>query len=310
MTESVVVAIGGNALSPSDEPSTVVNQFRHTRESLGSVVDFVLEGWNVAVVPGNGPQVGDELLRSEVARDEVEPLPLGILVASTAGWIGYMVQQSIQNALRKAGSSRGVASVITQVVVDPADELEPTKAIGREVDDERAEELRRLGIDVAPDARGRLRRRVASPSPVEIVEAPALRQMVAEGDVVVACGGGGVPVYRDPDLGLEGLDVVVDKDRAAGLLAREIGAGTLLILTDVDGVYRDYGTPDARILRRLRPAEARRLVASGQLGEGSMRPKVEAALEFVEEGGERAVIAHLGRGAEALRGEAGTEIVS
>jgi carbamate kinase len=310
LTESVVVAIGGNALSPTDEPSTVVNQFRHTRESLGSVVDFALEGWNVAVVPGNGPQVGDELLRSEVARDEVEPLPLGVLVASTAGWIGYMVQQSIQNALRKAGSSRGVVSVITQVVVDPADELEPTKAIGREVARERADELRRLGIDVAPDARGRLRRRVASPAPIEIVEAPVLRQLVAGGDVVVACGGGGVPVYRDPDLGLEGLDVVVDKDRAAGLLAREIGAGTLLILTDVDGVYRDYGTPDARILRRLRSAEARQLVASGQLGEGSMRPKVEAALEFVEAGGERAVIAHLGRGGEALSGEVGTEIVS
>lgn len=310
MTESVVVAIGGNALSPTDEPSTVANQFRHTRESLGSVVDFALEGRNVAVVPGNGPQVGDELLRSEVARDQVEPLPLGVLVASTAGWIGYMVQQSIQNALRRAGSPRGVVSVITQVIVDPADDLEPTKAIGREVDGERAQELKRLGIDVAPDARGRLRRRVASPAPIEIVEAPVLRQMVAEGDVVVACGGGGVPVYRDPDLGLEGLDVVVDKDRAASLLAREIGAGTLLILTDVDGVYRDYGTPDARILRRLRPTEARRLVASGQLGEGSMRPKVEAALEFVEAGGERAVVAHLGMGSEALSGEVGTEIVS
>lgn len=309
MTESVVVAIGGNALSPADEPATVTNQFRHTRESLRSIVDFALQGWKVAVVHGNGPQVGDELLRAEVAREEVEPLPLGVLVASTAGWIGYMVQQSIQDALERSGSSRGVATVVTQVVVETGAELEPTKFIGREVDEATAEELRRRGVDVARDARGHLRRRVASPAPVEIVEAPVIRKLVADGDVVVAAGGGGIPVYRHPELGLEGLDVVVDKDRAASLLAREIGAGTLLILTDVDGVFRDFGTPDARILRKLRPDGARRLLASGELGEGSMRPKVEAALGFVEAGGERAVIAHLGRGDRALDGDAGTEIV-
>lgn len=312
MSGSVVVAIGGNALSPSGERASIQGQFRHTRESLAPVVDFVLEGWNVAVVHGNGPQVGDELRRSEIARDEVEPLPLGVLVASTAGWIGYMVQQSLINALRRAGSDRRVATVVTQVAVDADDpELDrPTKFVGREVRAEDRARLEETGWSVEEDARGRLRRRVPSPRPVEIVEAPLVADLVASGDVVVAAGGGGVPVYRDEELGLEGLDVVVDKDLSAALLAREIGASVLLFLTDVEAVYEDYGTPDERPVGRLTPDEARRLAEEGQLGAGSMRPKVEAAARFVEGGGGRAVIAHLRSARSALDGEAGTEVVA
>lgn len=311
MSRSVVVAIGGNALSPSGEPATVANQFRHTRQSLTSIVEFVLDGWKVAVVHGNGPQVGDELRRGELAREEVEPLPLGVLVASTAGWIGYMIQQSLQNALRRAGSDRRVVTVLTQVLVDPDDPGldRPAKFVGRPVRERDREALEAEGYRVAEDARGRLRRKVPSPEPVGVVEGGTVREMVGRGDVVITAGGGGIPVYRDPELGLEGLDVVLDKDRSAALLAREIGASQLLVLTDVDAVYRDFGTADARPIRRLRAGAARELAAAGQLGEGSMRPKVEAAVRFVDGGGERAIIADLAQASRALAGEAGTEIL-
>lgn len=309
--KSVVVAIGGNALSPSGESASIHNQFRHTRESLASIVDLAREGWRIAIVHGNGPQVGDELLRNESARTEVEQLPLGVLVAGTAGWIGYMIQQSLQNALAQAGSDRRVVTLITQVRVELDDSSlrEPTKFIGRSLSPEVAEELRADGIHIEADPRGNLRRRVPSPIPVEIVEADMVRELVARGDIVIAAGGGGIPAYLDPVLGLEGVDAVVDKDRAAAILGCEIGASILLILTDVDGVYADWGTDRARRLPRLTAAEARGLVAEGGLGAGSMRPKVEAALHFVEAGGDRSIIAALEKGPAALAGEAGTTIV-
>ncbi len=264
----------------------------------------------MVIVHGNGPQVGDELRRGEVARAEVEPLPLGVLVASTAGWIGYMIQQSLQNALRRAESERTVVTVLTQLLVDREDPAveEPRKFVGRAVDPDARGDLEALGWTIEEDARGRLRRRVPSPDPIGIVEADLLRELVGAGHVVIAAGGGGVPVYRHPTLGLEGLDVVLDKDRSAALVGREVGASQLLILTDVDAVYRGFGTADARAVARLDPAGARELLREEELGVGSMQPKVEAALEFVEGGGERAVIAHLEEAVDALAGRSGTEI--
>ncbi len=305
-----MIAVGGNALSPAGESATITNQFRHTRESLEPIVEFVCKGWNVAVVHGNGPQVGDALLRNESARDQVSELPLGVLVASTAGWIGYMMQQSLQNALERAGADRRVVTVITQVLVDTKDPegRKPRKFIGREVSPEIAEALREEGIRVDSDDTGRLRRRVASPKPLRIVEAPMICELVEQGHVVIAVGGGGTPVYRDAR-GFEGLDVVIDKDLAAYILAREIRASLLLILTNVDGVYTGYGTPRARRLERLRVAEARELLTGDELGIGSMRPKVTAAVRFVEEGGERSIIAALEDAPQAIQGTAGTWIV-
>ncbi len=307
-----VVAIGGNALSPAGESARVENQFRHTRESLSSVVDLIRDGWGVAVVHGNGPQVGDELVRNERARGDVTPFPLGVLVASTAGWIGYMIQQSLENALEHGGIDREVATMVTQTRVERDDPAldEPVKFIGRELaDEEAAEQATGPLMEVARDDQGRLRRRVASPRPVEIVEAPLVEELVCRGEVVIAAGGGGVPVYRDPTRGLEGVDVVIDKDRAAALLASEIDARLLLILTDVDGVYEDFGTPDARKIDRLELPQARSMLDGGELGEGSMRPKVEAAVEFLRSGGHRAVIAALEDAGPAVDGRAGTEIV-
>ncbi len=307
---TVVVAIGGNALSPSGESASVGNQFRHTRESLASIVDLARDGWRIAIVHGNGPQVGDELLRNEEAREEVEPLPLGVLVAATAGWIGYMIQQSLQNALAAAGSKRRVVTLITQSRVDPDDPAmrSPTKFIGRGLSESAAAELRMEGVLIETDPRGNLRRRIASPVPVEIVESEMVRELVSRGDIVIAAGGGGIPVYRDPVLGLEGVDAVVDKDRAAAILGREIGASTLLILTDVDGVYEGWGTDRARRIEQLSRAQAARLVEGEALGAGSMRPKLEAALLFLDSGGEKAIIAALEDGPAALAGQAGTTI--
>jgi carbamate kinase len=306
-----VIALGGNALAPANERSTIHDQFRHTRESLDPIVDLALDGWNLCVVHGNGPQVGDELVRNEAARLEASPLPLGVLVAATAGWIGYMIQQSLENALRRNGSSRDVATVITQVHVAPDDPalLHPTKFIGHEIPAARADELRQAGHRIAADARGRLRRVVGSPRPLAVHELSTIRQLVRTGTVVIAGGGGGAPVYFDNDRqGWEGVDAVVDKDLVSAVLARDLGADLLLILTDVDAIYLDWGTPAQRPVRRMTADDAERLDRAGAFGEGSMAPKVRAAIDFARRTGGRAIITELHRGREAVRGEAGTTI--
>ncbi|OYV74155.1 MAG: hypothetical protein B7Z72_00805, partial [Gemmatimonadetes bacterium 21-71-4] len=210
---TAIVALGGNALAPSGEASTVHDQFRHTRESLAPIVDLIIAGWNMCIVHGNGPQVGDELVRNELARRDASPLPLGVLVAETAGWIGYMIQQSLDNALRRAGHPREVVTVITQVQVDRHDPAlgTPTKFIGHPLTPERARQVEAEGYAVRPDGHGRLRRVVGSPAPLAVHEAPIVRRLLDAGVVVIACGGGGAPIYEDPSLGWEGVDAVVDK---------------------------------------------------------------------------------------------------
>ncbi|HUF25861.1 MAG TPA: carbamate kinase [Gemmatimonadaceae bacterium] len=308
---TAIIALGGNALSPAGERADIHDQFRYTRQSLGPIVDLALEGWNVCVVHGNGPQVGDALVRNEVARRDATPLPLGVLVAATAGWIGYMIQQSLQNALRRNDSDRDVATVITQVQVSPDDPAleQPTKFIGHEIPTDRAHELIAEGQPIRPDGRGRMRRVVASPRPLAVTELSTIRHLLAAGTIVVACGGGGVPVYWDAaNQGWEGLDAVVDKDLAAAVLARDVGAELLLILTDVDAVYADWGTPAQRALPRLSADEAEDMDRAKAFGEGSMAPKIRAAIDFVRRSGGRAIITELRRGREAVAGRAGTTI--
>jgi carbamate kinase len=312
MPKTVVIALGGNALAPAGETPTIANQFRHTRESLAPVVELARDGWRIALVHGNGPQVGDSLARNEIAAPEVEPLPLGVLVAETAGWIGYMIQQSLQNALDRAGIHREVITVITQTAVARDDPAlgRPTKFIGHHLSAERKDKLAAAGVAVGQDKGGTWRRLTASPIPIGLVEGESIRRLVESGTIVVACGGGGPPVYRHPQLGWEGVDAVVDKDRTAAILASALKAEFLLILTDIEAVFRDFGTPSAAPIRHMTVADAEAMVAAGQLGTGSMRPKVEAAISFVRSGGSRAVIADLGSGPAALRGETGTTIVA
>ncbi len=306
----IVIALGGNALSPAAEEGTVAEQFRHTRESMAAVVDLARAGWRIALVHGNGPQVGNALIRNEMARDRVPPLPLGVLVAATEGWIGYMVQQSLQNALAVAGVDRAVVTLVTQVRVDRDDPTlnSPSKPIGRTMDEATAQKLSaELGWQIGEAGKG-WRRIVPSPKPLEIIEHEMISTLVNAGHLVIAAGGGGTPVYRDVNGRLEGIDAVIDKDRAAAVLAGDIGAEVLLILTDVDAVYRDYGKPGEERLSRLTLAAADDLLRTGQLGAGSMGPKVEAAAHFIRKGGARAIIARLDQASEAVAGKAGTEI--
>src|SRR5688572_23978235 len=219
--------------------------------------------------------------------------------------MGYMIQQSLQNALARAGVNRSVVTLVTQTLCDADDPnlRTPSKPIGHKLDPVRQGRLEARGIPMRDG-----RRLAPSPKPVGIVERDMVRDLVGAGHIVVAGGGGGPPVYRDPNLGLEGIDAVADKDRVAAILGRDIGATVLLILTNVGAVYRAYGTPHQEAIRRLSLAEADHLLAGRELGAGSMRPKVEAAADFVRTGGERAIIAELADGPAALRGDAGTTI--
>ncbi|HUF12175.1 MAG TPA: carbamate kinase [Longimicrobiales bacterium] len=307
----IVVALGGNALSGPGEAGDITSQFAHTRQSLAPIVALAREGWRIAVVHGNGPQIGDELLRHELAHAQRPMFPIGVLVASTAGWIGYMIQQSLQNALRLAGVRRHTVTLITQVIVDaPPTGMEPVKPIGRSLSRDEALRLRdALGWTVG-ERDGKWRRLAPSPVPRGIVERDEIRRLVDEGVIVIAAGGGGTPAYREADGTFEGVDAVVDKDRAAQVLAHEIGATVLLIVTNVEGVYSGYGTPAEQLVRELDVARARAMLQNGELGSGSMAPKVEAAIAFVGGGkGRRAHIAALEKGLDAVNGRAGTVII-
>ncbi|HEU4953680.1 MAG TPA: carbamate kinase [Gemmatimonadales bacterium] len=308
---TAVLALGGNALARAGEPATITNQFRHARESMAAVIPLARDGWRIVIVHGNGPQVGDSLVRNEVARRAVEPLPLGVLVAETAGWIGYMLQQSLQNALAGARVSRPVVTLVTQTLVDRYDPAlgAPTKPIGQALTDEEAARLREAGRAVGRDGAGAWRRMTTSPRPLGVVELPVIRSLLDDGAVVIAAGGGGPPVYQDPILGLEGLDAVVDKDRVSAVLAQQLEADVLMILTNVDAVYEGRGTRAARPIHRMTVAQAEALIDSGAFDAGGMRPKVEAAAGFARASSGRAIIAHLGSGVAALRGETGTTIV-
>jgi carbamate kinase len=307
---TAILALGGNALARGGEPATVANQFRHARESVAPIVELARQGWRIAIVHGNGPQVGDELVRNEAARKLAEPLPLGVLVAETAGWIGYMLQQSLQNALAAARVRRDVVTLITQTLVDRYDPAlnQPTKPIGHSLSAAEAARLRDQGRAVGRDGAGEWRRMATSPLPLGVVEFPLIQRLLEQDTVVIAAGGGGPPVYQDPILGLEGVDAVVDKDRVSSILATQLGAEVLMILTNVEAVYEGWGTPRARPVRCMTVEQAEEMIAAGSLDAGGMKPKIEAAAAFVRSGGKRAIIARLSDGPAALRGETGTTI--
>jgi carbamate kinase len=307
---TAVLGLGGNAIARAGEPATVTNQFRHARESVGPIVELARQGWGIVIVHGNGPQVGDELVRNEAARKVAEPLPLGVLVAETAGWIGYMLQQSLQNALAAARVKRDVVTVITQTLVDRYDPAlsQPTKPIGHGISPAEAARLRDAGRAVGKDGAGEWRRMATSPVPLGVVEFPVIQRLLEQGTLVIAAGGGGPPVYQDPILGLEGLDAVVDKDRVSAILGNQLDAEVLMFMTNVEAVFHGWGTPQAQPIRQMSVEQAEQMAAGGSLDAGGMKPKVEAAAGFVRRGGKRAIIARLSEGPAALRGETGTTI--
>ncbi|MFM7718109.1 MAG: carbamate kinase [Actinomycetota bacterium] len=305
--ERVVIALGGNALLRRGEEDTAENLRAAARRAAECVADVAVD-WEVVVTHGNGPQVGRILLQQEAAARTVHPMPLDVCGAQSQGQIGYVLQSAIGDVLYERSLERPVVSLLTMTRVrrdDPAFGA-PTKPVGPYYEEAEAQAIAaERGWTMRPDARGGFRRVVPSPRPFSIVEAPIIASLVGAGVVVIAAGGGGIPVVEDGPR-LAGVEGVVDKDLAAAILARDVAAPELLILTDVERVVTGFGTDAARPLERLRVAEARALLAAGEFGEGSMAPKVEAACSFLEHGGRRAAIASLEGALGALRGEAGT----
>jgi carbamate kinase len=309
--ETVVVAVGGNALAPAGL-GDFAGQEERARGVAESIVRMLDDGLRLLIVHGNGPQVGALAMAQEAVAREVPPQPLFVLGAMTQGQLGYLLAQAVGDALAAAGRPRAVAAIMTQVVVrtdDPAFSR-PTKPIGPFFSEGRARRLASArGWEVAEDAGRGWRRVVASPEPVEVVEAAEIRDLLEAGEVVVACGGGGVPVARVGD-DLVGVDAVIDKDFAAALVGSLVGATSLLLVTGVERVALDYGTHEERPLEEMTVAQARAWLAEGQFPSGSMGPKVEAAAQFVEAGGRHAIITSLERVADAVRGRAGTRVVA
>ncbi len=310
----IVVALGGNAIQTPDADDSVEADFRRTTQTAEHLAALVIaKGAALVVTHGNGPQVGNHLLRSELGHEHgnVPLLPLEVCVADTQGGMGYMLQQCLSNVLHAAGVPAVVTSLVTQVVVDEDDPAfaSPSKPVGEMIRAQNVNEVRSRGWMLAEDThRGGWRRVVPSPQPKEIVEGAAIKTLVDDGVVVVAAGGGGIPVIQGADGSLRGTPAVVDKDLAAALLAIDLGAESLLILTDVDRVATGFDTPEERALDEISAADARALLGAGEFPPGSMGPKIEAACWFAESTGRAATIASIEGAERALDGAAGTRI--
>ncbi len=307
-----VVAIGGNSLIKDARHETVLDQYLAAHETSGHILSMIKDGWNIVITHGNGPQVGFILRRSEMAAHELHEVPLDVCGADTQGAIGYALQQNLQNAFRQAGLDRSVATIISQTEVaadDPAF-THPSKPIGSFMDEEEAGRRRQQGWDLIEDAHRGYRRVVASPVPLRIVEFPVIRRLLESGTVVIAAGGGGIPVVASRTGELHGVAAVIDKDLASALLANRLDADLLLISTAVERVALNFGTPRQRWVNKLTLSEARRYLAEGgHFGSGSMAPKIQAMISYLEHGGRQALITRPDSIEPALAGRTGTRIV-
>jgi carbamate kinase len=307
--ERVLVALGGNAMTAPDGTATPDAQRRAIERAMDHVADLVAAGFQVALTHGNGPQVGNLLIKNQLAAHVVPPVPLDWCGAQTQATVGMLILNALEGALAVRDVARPVAVVVTRTLVDGGDPAfgAPTKPVGRYFPAAEARRFMAMGQSWTQMGERGWRRVVASPEPLEIIDAPAVDRLMAGGFVVVSAGGGGVPVVRENGT-LRGVEAVIDKDLAAALLAQHVGAATLVIATDVDHVMTGYGTAQARSIGRAAPAELRRLADAGEFASGSMGPKVEAALRFVAAGGARAAIGSVGLIAELAAGKAGTII--
>ena len=311
MVKTALIAVGGNSLIRPGEKGTVAEQLANAERTAQAVVKLVADGVRVVMTHGNGPQVGAGLIRAERAAGEVYDMPLDVCDAATQGEIGYYLQQALTNCLADAGLKVPVATVLTQVVVsadDPALQ-KPTKPVGPFYSKADAEErARRLGWTVVEDAARGWRRVVPSPEPIDVIEQEVVRKLVNDGVLVIACGGGGIPVVRQ-GARLVGMEAVIDKDRASAVLAAELGVDMLIISTAEPNVFVDYKKPTQRVLGRVVASELEAYAAAGQFPPGSMGPKVESVLRFVKRSGGEAVITSYEHLADAIHGGAGTRIV-
>jgi carbamate kinase len=307
-----VVAIGGNSLIKDKDHQTVPDQYAATHETCIHIAGMIEAGWDVAIGHGNGPQVGFILRRSELSRPELHEVPLDYCGADTQGAIGYMLQQNLYNEFLRRGLNKQAVTVVTQVLVDRSDPAfkNPSKPIGSFMGQDEALKRRDAeGWDVVEDAGRGWRRVVASPQPQEVVERDAVKELIDKGFVVVTVGGGGIPVVKDEQGNLVGTSAVIDKDYASSLLARSIGADLFVISTAVEKVSLNYGKPNQKDIDVMTVAEAKKYMADGHFAPGSMKPKIQAIVWFLEAGGKMAIITDPANIERALAGETGTRIV-
>jgi carbamate kinase len=309
--KKVLIALGGNALLRANESGTDKEQLKHVKETCLHFLKIIESGYNIAITHGNGPQVGAILLKNELCSEKLPSMPLDICGAESQGLIGYMIQRELYNILERNSKDIKVISILTQVLVDKKDEAfeNPTKPIGpfyRETEKNKIEKERGWKM-VYQEGKG-FRRVVPSPIPLSIIEGDIIKKLFDEEYVVIACGGGGIPVIREDEDTLIGVEAVIDKDRTAAVLAKRIGAETLLILTDVERVALDFGKPSQKNLSKLSEIEAEKYIKEGQFGKGSMEPKIEAAINFLKHGGKKAIITSLEKSKDALDGKTGTVI--
>ncbi len=310
--KTIVVALGGNAIIEEGTEGTIEQQFENTRKSMKAIVGMIAEGHKVVLSHGNGPQAGVHLIRNEAASSQVPPSPLNVIVADTQGSMGYMIAQSLYNALKEAGIEKDIVTVITQVEVDPNDPSmqNPTKYVGPFYKAEQVEKLRERGWLIKEDPGRGYRRVVPSPMPLDVVEKDTIKDLIDDGKIVIAVGGGGIPVKRDEKGMLSGVDAVIDKDRASALLANLLDADELIILTGVDRVAINYRKPDERFFDHLTVAECEKYLAEGHFPKGSMGPKIEAACDFIRRGGAKVIITSMENATAAVDGKAGTVITA
>ncbi|MEW6069735.1 MAG: carbamate kinase [Candidatus Thermoplasmatota archaeon] len=306
---TAVVAIGGNALVKETQKGTAEEQFENALALSEQLVE-ILRFYNIVITHGNGPQIGNILLANEAA-EEAPPMPLDICSAYSQGSIGYVLQQALGSKLREKGVKKSIATIITQVIVDKNDSSfqNPTKPIGPFYTKEQAEELIRVrNWKVVEDAGRGYRRVVPSPKPVDIVEKELIKKLVASGELVIACGGGGIPVIKEKNI-LKGVAAVIDKDLSSSLLASLIGAELFLILTYVDKVAINFNRPNQKWLDKITIRDAKKYLAEGHFSPGSMGPKIQASINFLEKGGKKVIITSLEKAKDAVYGRAGTEII-
>ncbi len=297
MNKLAVIALGGNAISRSDQEGTIEQQEENVKETLLNIVYLIKQGYNIVITHGNGPQVGNIIMRNDAGEQlyDITQMPLDICVADSQGGIGYLIERVLRNLLRKENLHRDILTLVTQVVVDKNDPafLNPKKRIGKYYTKAEAEVLEKeknWELRKTPKKEGMFRRVVPSPTPISIFNRETISKIARNGTIVIAVGGGGIPVYLNDNGNLIGIEAVIDKDMASSVLAQRIKADELYILTDVPYIYLDFNKPTQRIVEYLDSADANKYLKEGQFGEGSMAPKIKAAVSFVEKGGQKSII--------------------
>lgn len=311
MGKKAVIAIGGNSILRADQRGTISEQFANTAETVEHIADMIMMDYDLVITHGNGPQVGNMLLRSEKTEYILYPLPLDICDSNTQGSIGYMIQQALANVLKERKIKKSVVTVVTQVVVDRNDSAfkKPTKPIGPFYSEEKAEKYRKeKKWEIAEDAGRGYRRVVPSPEPLEIVENEIIKKLIGNDIIVIAVGGGGIPVVSEKNR-LSGVEAVIDKDLASSLLASNINAELLLISTNVEKVFLNYNKPNQKGIDRMTVEDAKKYLSEGHFPLGSMGPKIEAGIRFLKKGGKEVIITSSECIGDALKGKTGTHIV-